>query len=205
MNLGANDGHTDYTVSCKRLATILGEEVLSEDDKVLACGCGYGAELIFWKNKYRLHHITGIDTNEDAVEKFSIRENIRLLNVPVKNILSRFQHRAVFNKIVSLDSIYHFPEKELFFSHCYQILSANPYDGDALLGKVGVTDLVLKEGVQKVPLWLRLALSAMNISVTNLWNRAVYILNPNIADSQNVSIKSWVMNGFWINGFQARF
>ena len=47
--------------------------------------------------------------------------------------------------------------------------------GDALLGKVGVTDLVLKEDVQKVPLWLRLALSAMNISVTNLWNRAAYI------------------------------
>ena len=66
----------------------------------------------------------------------------------------------------------------------------NPYDGDALLGKVGVTDLVLKEGVQKVPLWLRLALSAMNISVTNLWNRAAYISKLEHCGFSNVSIKS---------------
>ena len=48
----------------------MGKEVFQDNDGVLACGCGYGAELLFWKDKYKLHHITGIDTNEDAIENF---------------------------------------------------------------------------------------------------------------------------------------
>ncbi len=206
MNLGANHQNEDYNKSCENLANILGKEVFQDNDGVLACGCGYGAELLFWKDKYKLHHITGIDTNEDAIENFKIHENVRLLNVAVENIKFKFQRKTCFNKIVALDSVYHFQNKLNFYKDCFTLLSSFQVDEDKDDGKIGVTDLVLKvNNVNELPMWMRLALSFMNVSVHNLWSKSTYVSELESAGYTNVSVTSLenqhVLDGWFPNSF----
>jgi uncharacterized protein len=171
LGLGWNDENNDYDEACQSLAMRLGEAALEKDDAVLACGCGYGAELIFWKEAFGLKHITGVDLNEDAASSFLPRENTRLLHVPVSEIMQTFRNKACFNKIVALDSVYHYVDKEQYFKDCATILDECNTSARAMLG---VTDLILRPGVTSVPMWLSLALRAMNVQVKGLRSEQAY-------------------------------
>ncbi len=191
MNLGANYESKDYRKSCENLASILGQKIFQENDGVLACGCGFGAELVFWKKMFKLHHITGIDTNEDAIESFKNQENLRLLNLSVEAMVSKFQHKSCFNKIVALDSVYHFHNKFQFYTDCFALLSSYRVDDDKDGGKIGATDLVLKvQNVDHLPLWMRAALSFMNVHVKHLCSKSNYISKLKTIGYTNISVNS---------------
>ena len=214
MNLGAGWQHGSYgdeaqgmlyKTACEQLATSLGSAVFEPDDCVLACGCGYGAELIFWKKKFVLNHITGIDVNDDAALKFLPRENMRLLSLPVESIVSHFENKGRFNKIVALDSVYHFPDKTKFFSDCATLLKNGVYavrsgrqppnekaskkrsskSRNAGAGgrdaprvcSIGITDLVARrrDGSSALPFFVSCALRLMHVNVSELWSEEEYI------------------------------
>ena len=168
MNLGQGWAATDlsYAEACKNLASSLGNHMFKAGDGVLACGCGYGAELLFWKETFSLSHITGIDTNTRASLLFPATCNVRLLPVPVSEIRSTFENKANFNKIVALDSVYHFDNKMQFFSDCASLLPSQ--------GSVGVTDLIVRQHRDRLPLWLTLLLRAMNVNINYLWTEDEY-------------------------------
>eukprot|EP00122_Pirum_gemmata_P019748 Pgem_evm1s18478 len=129
MNLGRFsmlENVTDYDEACENLATCLSEGTSFEQgDGVLCCGCGFGSELVYWKNEYHLGHITGIDLNEEAVKSFSnmLLHNVRLLKLNVRDILKEFGNKSCFNRVVALDSVYHFADKVTFFKDAFALLT----------------------------------------------------------------------------------
>lgn len=167
MNLGqwASDDVT-YTTACESLAASLGNHVLQEGDGVLACGCGYGAELLFWKESFSLAHITGIDTNPRASKLFPPTCDVRLLPVHVANVRETFCGKVEFNRIVALDSVYHFEDKRQFFADSASLLPER--------GSVGVTDLILSMPRKELPIWVTMVLRAMHVKVEYLWTEQEY-------------------------------
>ena len=75
-----------------------------------------------------------------------------------------------------------------------------------MMEKIGVTDLVLKvNNVNELPMWMRLALSFMNVSVHNLWSKSTYVSELESAGYTNVSVTSLenqhVLDGWFPNSF----
>lgn len=68
------------------------------------------------------------------------------------------------SQVLALDSVYHFASKRAFFGDAAKLLRPG--------GKVAVTDMALVRA--DIPLWLRLALTAMNIPSCNLWTEQEY-------------------------------
>lgn len=168
MNLGQGWANKDvsYVTACKKLASTLGNHIFKTGDGVLACGCGYGAELLFWKETFDLAHITGIDTNPSASQLFPPTSDVRLLPISVDSICQAFQNKIEFNRIVALDSVYHFEDKFRFFADCAKLLPAK--------GSVGVTDLILSGPSGEIPFWMSLILRAMHVNVKSLWTSDQY-------------------------------
>eukprot|EP00808_Paulinella_micropora_P028214 g35382.t1 len=171
-----------YEEACERLADALGLNVLRAGDGVLACGCGSGAELYYFKRRYGLAHITGIDASDTHASAFEPSHNVRLLTMRVEDIALRFPPLC-FDKVIALDNVYHYSDKARFFADALTLLPKG--------GMVGVTDLLLKDG-RKLPMWLRCVLKCGNVSADsrNLWTKQQYIDHLIRLGYGNVQIKS---------------
>ena len=96
--------------------------------------------------------------------------------VQAEDMALKLPHKTMFNKIVALDNVYHYPSKAAFFADAVRVLPAG--------GRVGVTDVVLREGA---PAWVRLALSAANIPRCNQWTVQRY--GDELADAGLVDVE----------------
>eukprot|EP00457_Paulinella_chromatophora_P001306 gb/GEZN01001308.1/.p1 GENE.gb/GEZN01001308.1/~~gb/GEZN01001308.1/.p1 ORF type:complete len:998 (-),score=89.32 gb/GEZN01001308.1/:73-3066(-) len=167
-NLGFWEEHClSYQEACEELALKLGSSLLEPGDTVLACGCGRGAELAFYKEKFQLDHITGVDASASTAVEFVPTHNVRLVSMPVEDITRNFGP-GTFNKILALDNVYHYANKTQFFADCLKMLPPG--------GAVAVTDIVLtKPG--PLPVWLRILLRAANVrgsQGSSLWTLEEY-------------------------------
>ena len=158
-----------FDCACEKLATKLATQVeLQKDDTVLTCGCGFGAELNFFKKNYDLFHITGIDVNKNAALQFApVVENVRLLECSADELFLKFNKRMRFNTVLALDSVYHFPQKSKFLRDAVKLIRENNKEG----GRIGVTDIIVK---RPLPLWLKITLKLMNVHTSSLWTEDEY-------------------------------
>ena len=199
-NLGLwNDGDNGdcdplggYDEACERLALALGSAAgLTTTDTVLCCGCGSGAELGLYKDRFRLRHITGFDPDFDlaAERKRSCYNehdpNIRRMRARVEDLHQSAGAGSLFpptyfSKILALDNVYHYTSKLNFFRDCANMLPPG--------GKVGVTDILLVKGA--TPIWVRLALRILGISVGNLWTQGEYIKHMSNLGFVDIKIES---------------
>lgn len=168
MNLGWWKGNTVvYNFACEKLASKLAQVMKSSasseaDTSILACGCGYGAELELFKRELNAVHITGIENNMDAVEAYQVTSDSRLLHIPVQEMRASLP-LGMFNNILALDNVYHYPSKRAFLCDVAALLPCQ--------GQIGVTDIVVKK---PVPLWLKLVLGVCNVPAENLWSQTEY-------------------------------
>ena len=183
LGLGWGVSGRGYTEACAHMATTLGEAVLAPGDGVLACGCGFGAELVLWKEKFQLRHITGIDQNATAAINFPLIRDVRLLTVPVEDIRPKFENKVRFTKVVALDSVYHYTDKPQFFADAAVLL---PPEGG---GQIAVTDLVLRSSAP-LPIWLCVVLKSMNVNVNHLFSACEYEDRLRRSGWVNVSVSS---------------
>lgn len=158
----------DYNQACANLAHALGKLAnLNYQDAVLSCGCGSIGEVRFFKNQFKLIHATGIDpqlseartTDADdynvrtirmSVDDLAAHENVDLLFPP-----------KLFNKIVALDNIYHYRNKEKFLHDGIKMLPAD--------GIVAVSDIVLKHHSSSTSVWVKAILLLMGVRTNGLW------------------------------------
>ena len=171
-----------YSQACENLAEALGKAAqLGEDDGVLSCGCGSMDEVAFYKDRFAVRHITGIDpalpearrTHEDDF-------NVRTVRTGVEDLLDDNPSGAgggdgvnstmfpprFFNKIIALDNIYHYPDKEGAWRTFLGMVAPG--------GNVAVSDVLLKQRSNDTPLWVRMALRLMGIPTANLWTDEEY-------------------------------
>ena len=187
MNLGLAEG--DYTASCASLSDCLASAAgFASGDRVLSVGCGRGAELIRWKESCDLQHITGLDAYPEGKKKFPLLSQVRYVQDTADTIIPRFKGKIRFNKIVSLDAIYHFENKVKFIHDSYTLLT----DGNNNEGGVFcVTDLVLARG--KLPSWVRTLLLVMNVRAQCVWSEEEYeekLLHAGFEDVKITSLKT---------------
>jgi cyclopropane fatty-acyl-phospholipid synthase-like methyltransferase len=199
-NLGLwNDGdHGDcdplggYDEACERLALALGSAAgLTTNDTVLCCGCGSGAELGLYKDRFKLRHITGIDPDFDLAAEskrscFNGHDfNIRRMKARVEDLHQSAGADSLFpptyfSKILALDNVYHYMSKLNFFRDCASMLPPG--------GKVGVTDILMVNGA--TPMWVRLALRIMGIPDRNLWTQDEYVKHMSNLGFVDIKIES---------------
>jgi hypothetical protein len=181
---GASAG--SYDDACARLSLTLGAAVMRRGDGVLAVGCGFGAELVQWKRAFDLLHITGVDPNEAAAAQFRPHQhNVRLLCATAADVCAKFGAHgsggARFDRIVALDSIYHFADKAAFLADAAAIAPRT--------GTLGVTDLIVLPSSGTIPIWLRALLWCMNVNSSELWSEGEYRQHLERAGWANATIQ----------------
>lgn len=158
-----------YNQACENLAEALGRAAgLCDEDGVLSCGCGSIDEVKYYKERFGLRHITGIDPCLTAARTTDEEDfNVRTIRAGVENCDDIFPPRF-FDKILALDNIYHYPNKEVALRNFLRMVAPG--------GKVAVSDIVLKQNrdTRKAPHWVRLVLRLMGIPFTNLWTSDEY-------------------------------
>ena len=165
--------HKDYDQACQQLALALGHAAgLDKTDAVLSCGCGAdAAELSFYKERFHLRHITGMDPQislQSSDTSNTLRRdehyNIRRIRASAQEMKLHVRPGS-FTKIFALDNVYHYPDKYQFFVDSAHLLP--------LGGKVAVTDILLRnEDNETAPLWVRAALKLMGAH--NVWTEGQY-------------------------------
>ena len=173
-NLGLWTKSTDgelcsYNQACENLAEALGRAAgLCDEDGVLSCGCGTMDEVKYYKDRFDLRHITGIDPCLAEARTTDEKDfHVRTIRAGVENCDGMFPPRF-FDKILALDNVYHYPDKEMALRNLVGLVAPG--------GKVAVSDVLLKQsrGTSDTPLWARLALRLMGIPFTNLWTSDEY-------------------------------
>ncbi|EKX46847.1 hypothetical protein GUITHDRAFT_137846 [Guillardia theta CCMP2712] len=156
-NLGYWKEALGYEEACQRLSSIIAQAAdLNGEDRLLCAGCGSGIELQQIRRQCGVQKIAGFDRNPLPNDKAA-----NVVKCTAEDMAKTFK-RNEFNKIISVDSVYHF-DKFKFFSDCSRLLP----DG----GLVVVTDVIVSP---LAPLWVKVALRMMGIRVNNQWTEAEY-------------------------------
>lgn len=182
-NLNKDDG---YEKACENLALALAKEVeLGARDTVLSCGCGIaGKELSLYNSHFDLGHITGMDPCIRIDCHSFDDQNIRKVQASVEDWMGgKTMFRPhLFNKILALDNIYHYPEKVAFLKHCMAMLPPG--------GAIGVTDILLKDSkLKSPPAWVKVALSLMGVTANTVWTESTYRRHLTSLGFCNVRVK----------------
>ena len=162
-----------YNCACENLAQALGKAAgLGPSDAVLSCGCGSVDEVRFFRRRFHVRHITGIDPQ--LIEPRTIDTddfNVRTIRASVDHLAADNGEQPMFpsryfDKILALDNIYHYPCKSSFLRNCFSLLPAG--------GRIAVSDIVLKASSRHTPYWVKVALRVTGIPTENLWSSSEY-------------------------------
>ena len=171
-NLGYWATATRYPIAAAALAQQLGDAAnLQPTDHVLDLAFGAGESLLFWREHYGITHLVGQELLASQVQVARQRLIVRHL---LCNVLcgsaTQLEHfaSASFNKVLALDSAYHFQPREQFFRQSYQLLKSG--------GRLALTDLALAQFPRNNISYamLHLAAFAAAIPPANLLSIAAY-------------------------------
>ncbi|QNA45359.1 class I SAM-dependent methyltransferase [Lacibacter sediminis] len=88
----------------------------------MACGVGYGAYLL--AGSAAVESITAVDIDADCIAYARQRYNHPRISF-LQADATRFDDGRKFDSIVSLETIEHLPDTQLFLTHLYQLLISN--------------------------------------------------------------------------------
>lgn len=101
--------HCSYPQACQGLAERLADSVnLTSNDRVLDLGCGQGASLLLWKDKYRVQHIEAVELQPECVAQ--IQQNLKAIaHVRCDSFLNLKENdfEFKFDVILCVDAAYH--------------------------------------------------------------------------------------------------
>ncbi len=200
-NLGLWQGADSYSEACRRLALALGQQAgLDERSRVFDAGFGCGDQLRLWLEHFQVASVAGVNLSEAQTRR-------------AMALLKRHGHEqhcaSVYrgdihdptcwpapgqaNRVLSLDSAYHFPSRAEFLAQAGRCLAPG--------GGLCLTDFVLPEsfrgGLRALP--LRAMLAGSRIPRSNLVTPARYREQLAGAGFERVAISdisAAVMQGF---------
>ena len=188
LGLWTSDNKCSYNKACENLAHSLGKAAdLNSSDAVLSCGCGSIDEVRYYKDQFGLRQVTGIDPHLSEARTTDVDDyNVRTIRASVED-LAVDENEAplfpprMFDKILALDTIYHYECKGSFFHDCLAMLPGG--------GTVAVSDIVLKYHSEQTPTWVRIALRLMGVSTGSLWSVEEYSNKLSLLGYNQDSIK----------------
>eukprot|EP00163_Fabomonas_tropica_P010314 TRINITY_DN2040_c0_g4_i1.p1 TRINITY_DN2040_c0_g4~~TRINITY_DN2040_c0_g4_i1.p1 ORF type:complete len:337 (-),score=33.54 TRINITY_DN2040_c0_g4_i1:711-1721(-) len=128
VNLGYwKQANMSYREGCEALADRLAQQAgLKEGDAVLDIGYGCGDQDLYWYHQYALASVHGINVSHAQVASAqglvarNALENVIHLRHGIASDLP--YDSARFDKVLSLDSAYHYRTREAFFHQAFRVL-----------------------------------------------------------------------------------
>ena len=199
-----------YPQACGQLARELANmATLDASHRVLDTGFGCGDQLILWIEEYKVQHLSGINLSlsqtqhaQNKINKLPLHSKISVsLNIGDCSHEDSWQELdEKFNRILALDCIYHFKNKQNYFSLCKQRLKEE--------GALVVSDLLLARS--KMSLWQNLLLKSIcyfsHIPYQNLKTQEDYLKQLNllgltITQQKDISDNVFIPFGQWLKHY----
>jgi cyclopropane fatty-acyl-phospholipid synthase-like methyltransferase len=141
LNMGYWRGAETYDQACEALALLLADRAGFESgDRVVDAGFGYGDQDLLWARKYGVS-IAGFNVNgsqvsvaRDRAERAGLGEQIALF---ARSALDTGLHDRWADRVVALESAFHFPDRRRFFAEAARLLRPG--------GTIALADLVVKD------------------------------------------------------------
>ncbi len=151
----------NYPQACHNLACEVAHMAgLKDHHKLLDTGFGCGDQLVVWLEEFKVNSLVGVNLSvsqtqhaQQKIAALNLHANITCdLQTGDSCLPSNWQGLDKnFDRIIALDCIYHFTDKQQYFSLCKQHLA----DSGALV----VSDLLLQSG--QLTLWQQLVLKSI--------------------------------------------
>jgi erythromycin 3''-O-methyltransferase len=176
INLGYWERAKTLDEACRDLAEELGRTAeLGPNDDVLDAGCGFGDQDNYWMERFAPRRITAINVTPLHIEVAHKRTSQGGRSDRIHFALADATHlsfpRACFDKVVALESAFHFCSREAFLAEAFRVLRPG--------GVLAVADLVAKAPGNGLPAagWLarQFGTLAWQIPPGNLYGMPEYV------------------------------
>ncbi len=150
INLGYWKKAATYDEAAKDLALEVGKAAkFKPNDIVLDVGCGFGEQDKLWMDLYEVKEIQAINITPIHIEKAisaNVHDNIKFrvasaTDLPYSN--------SSFDKVIALESAFHFDTREVFFYQAYRVMRS---DGMLVLADV-IPKKTPKKFIEKFKFW----------------------------------------------------
>ncbi|MFY0699939.1 MAG: class I SAM-dependent methyltransferase [Bermanella sp.] len=139
---------THYSEAAKQLAHRLGEFAqLSSVNTVIDMGFGCGDQLIHWHQAFAVSHISGVNVShvqtqyaQRKVKAWQLDQVCDVYQGDASDERTWAGLPTQFDRILALDCVYHFSNKNDFFTHCARRLKYNHNTTELV-----ISDLVLSK------------------------------------------------------------
>lgn len=202
-NLGLWRDSEDYSEACRRLALALGDSAeLDSESHVLDAGFGCGDQLQLWIEHFNIASLQGIKLSQsqtrnaiDLLQRSGHAQHCKYLLQGDINQPDLWPAKGAHppNRILCLDSAYHFPDRAAFLARAGDVLPKG--------GGICLSDFILSAPSRPVPqqLSLRSMLWCSRIPWRNLATAAQYVeqlQGAGFGSAQIEDISAEVMEGF---------
>jgi len=155
---------------------IYSKGTLKNADKILDIGCGYGEQDFYWAHKTKAR-IEGIDIDESSIriaqqnsrraaKKGDTRRNIKF---ETGNACMIDRKDATYDRVVSLESAFHYVPRENFFREAHRVLKKG--------GKLVMADIIYN--------------NTSNVNIFNSMNRNAFSEMFAIPDANKIGIHEY--------------
>jgi len=195
LNMGYWKQASRYPDACAALARMLADAArLQEGNVVLDAGFGYGEQDLLWMKEYSPARIIGVNVTPVHVEVASKRVAARGLSDRIDLRLASATDipcdDASVDRVLALESAFHFPTREDFFREAMRVLKPGGY--------LACADMLPMPGDKPAGLVHWLGLRRWGYPVENAYDRDEYrdkLLAHGFADVEVNSIRSYVYPG----------
>jgi len=208
-----NPTSLNYPQACRQLACEVANMAdLKGDHKLLDTGFGCGDQLAVWLQEFKVNNLAGINLSvsqtqhaQKKVAALKLHENITCdLQTGDSCQPSNWQGLDKnFDRIIALDCIYHFANKQQYFSLCKQHLA----DSGALV----VSDLLLQS--DKLNVWQQLVLKTIcyvshipfkNLKTIDKYQAELTSMGLVMSMSRDISEQVFLPFGQWLDEYIAK-
>jgi microcystin synthetase protein McyJ len=171
LNIGYWKDAQTYPDACRAMAIMLGETAeLKSTDTVLDVGCGFGEQDALLIEQFRVSRIMGIDITPVHVtvaqERVRAKQLDDRITLAVGSAIQTGYPDNFFEKVIALESAFHFKTREQFFFEAFRVLKPG--------GRLALTDMLPSPGENFSGVTRRIARKRVCIPEENMYDRTIY-------------------------------